>query len=236
MVQALLFDFDGTLIDLEERWIIPLFEAVREIKRDIDLESIEQNLGIILEKTGGNTNFLVVKAIWAISRIAGLNTFQSMRLLLKLMRRKNQFRKIVPLESAERVLGQLRNEFDMALVTSASSKTVEAAISQYNFFGIFDAVVTRDDVENAKPDPEPVLLACKKLGVDPSQAVMIGDLPGDVEAGKMAGTSTIAILGKLGQYTRDYLEKSQPDLLLDSLEDLPQALKELTIATSPSNQ
>lgn len=48
----------------------------------------------------------------------------------------------------------------------------------------FETVVTLDDVTNAKPDPEPVLLALKQLGSEPAEAIMVGDNYHDVLAGK----------------------------------------------------
>lgn len=48
-------------------------------------------------------------------------------------------------------------------------------------------------MENAKPDPEPVRLACDKLGIEPSQAYMVGDSMEDMEAGSRAGCRTIGI-------------------------------------------
>ncbi len=50
----------------------------------------------------------------------------------------------------------------------------------------FDTVVTLDDVKQPKPDPEPVRLALRRLGCDPSEAIMVGDNYHDVMAGKNA--------------------------------------------------
>jgi len=54
------------------------------------------------------------------------------------------------------------------------------------------AVICPDHVSNPKPDPEAVLLACRRLGVTPRDTVMIGDHRRDIEAGRSAGTVTVA--------------------------------------------
>ena len=51
---------------------------------------------------------------------------------------------------------------------------------------------------------------------------MIGDSPQDIQAGKAAGTKTVAILGVNGKYTKDILVQLKPDVLLESIHELPE--------------
>ena len=53
-------------------------------------------------------------------------------------------------------------------------------------------LVCPDDVSRTKPDPEPMLLACRTLAVEPSRTVYVGDHVRDIEAGRNAGMPTIA--------------------------------------------
>lgn len=55
-------------------------------------------------------------------------------------------------------------------------------------------IVCGDTLPQKKPSPEPVLLACKALGVDPGEALFVGDDVRDIEAGEAAGTLTAAVL------------------------------------------
>jgi phosphoglycolate phosphatase-like HAD superfamily hydrolase len=54
----------------------------------------------------------------------------------------------------------------------------------------FEIAITREDGQ-FKPDPAPLLLACQRLGVRPSDAWMVGDWKYDIEAGNAAGTPTV---------------------------------------------
>jgi len=54
------------------------------------------------------------------------------------------------------------------------------------------AVVTPDHVDQPKPDPEAILLACEQLSCDPAETLFIGDHLRDIEAGRAAGCFTIA--------------------------------------------
>lgn len=55
-----------------------------------------------------------------------------------------------------------------------------------------DAIVCGDTLPVAKPDPSPIILACKMIGVVPENCVYIGDCDRDIEAGQLAGMDTIA--------------------------------------------
>ena len=221
MVQAVFFDFDGTLIDLNERWIKPLFTAIHEVKPDLDLENVERNLSGIIQKSGGKTKFIIYNAITYIAKTAGLNFFQRKILWLKLSRRRKQFKRIVPVEGSFEVIEQLKNEgLKLGLVTSASKNTVNKAIDQFPSFNQFDIIITRDDVSNAKPNPEPILLGAQNLKINPKDIVMVGDLPVDVEAAHNAGCKSIAVLGSFGKYTKQPLEEAQPDFLVDKITDM----------------
>ena len=64
-------------------------------------------------------------------------------------------------------------------------------------FGVrlwFCDVVAGDDITRPKPDPEGVLLVLSKLNLQPAEALMVGDSPNDVNAGKQAGVATGAAL------------------------------------------
>jgi beta-phosphoglucomutase-like phosphatase (HAD superfamily) len=56
-----------------------------------------------------------------------------------------------------------------------------------------DVVLTREDVTNAKPDPEIYLLAAEKLGVEPGDCLVIEDSPNGAQAGVAAGMNVIAV-------------------------------------------
>ncbi len=54
-------------------------------------------------------------------------------------------------------------------------------------------VVTADDVTRGKPDPEPYLLAARRIGADPARCLVVEDAPAGITAGRAAGCSTLAV-------------------------------------------
>ncbi len=80
------------------------------------------------------------------------------------------------------------------------------------------SVVTSDDVATTKPDPEGLLKALKELGVQPTEAIMVGDLAADISAGKDAGVLTVGISHGFG--TVEELKKAGADEVVGNLAEL----------------
>lgn len=86
-------------------------------------------------------------------------------------------------------------------------------------------VVTSDDVKATKPDPEGIHQILEQLSLKPDEAVMVGDLPADIEAGKKAGVLTIGTSHGFG--TQEELESVGADKTVGSLAELRAFLENL---------
>ncbi len=106
----------------------------------------------------------------------------------------------------------------LAIVTSKNRHGVELGLAHCGFDGLFDAIVTSDDLEASKPDPAPVLSALAALGVPAPSALFVGDSPHDIAAGRKAGTRTAACLW--GPFEREALALERPDFWLNSFQEL----------------
>jgi HAD superfamily hydrolase (TIGR01509 family) len=80
----------------------------------------------------------------------------------------------------------------LALVSSTRRPLVKAALRAFGDQR-FDVLVTGEDVERPKPDPEPYLLAARRLGVDPAGCVVLEDSPAGVSSGVAAGCRVVAV-------------------------------------------
>jgi mannitol-1-/sugar-/sorbitol-6-phosphatase len=120
---------------------------------------------------------------------------------------------------AAEALGALRAE-RVAVVTSA---TRELAAARLGAVGIDlpAVVVYAGDVSRGKPDPEGYLTAAERLGVDPSEALVVEDSPPGVEAGRAAGAATVAVTS-----THAAAELEAADVIIDTLEELPAVLRD----------
>lgn len=106
----------------------------------------------------------------------------------------------------------------LGIVTTKIRDTVMMGLKLTEMDSFFDAIITLDDVQHAKPHPEPVLSALKLLGSESSNALMVGDNLHDIEAGKNAGTLTAGVAWSIKG--REYIESLKPDFVLDKMSDL----------------
>jgi len=105
----------------------------------------------------------------------------------------------------------------LGVASSSTRDWVSGHLERLGILGRFDCVRCRDDVNHAKPAPDLYLAVLDCLGVSPSDAVAIEDSPNGVMAAKQAGMRCVAIPNSITAT----LDLSQADVLLRSLSDLP---------------
>jgi pyrophosphatase PpaX len=229
-VDTLMFDMDGTLTNLWIRYRDPLFRALDKYRPDHDKEKLfdvfERILADFLTTSEGNSRFLKFKTFQKSRKAMGGSLLDTYRVLKIVFSDPMAFREIVPLEGVESTLETLQKRgYKLALVTSAGDKTVGFAKEKLKILNSFDVLVTRNTVKKIKPYPDGIFYACEKLQRNPEKCVMIGDFPQDIQAGKNAGTKTIAILGDNKKYTEEKLKSTNPDLILETFSDLLQVFQ-----------
>lgn len=91
------------------------------------------------------------------------------------------------------MLERLRaNGMALAVVTNKLSRLALPLVAAAGWVDTFGCVIGGDTANRPKPHPAPVLEACRRLGVHPGDAMMVGDDQRDIEAGKLAGCLTAA--------------------------------------------
>jgi len=123
---------------------------------------------------------------------------------------------IKPFPGVVRLLNSLKKgNFKLGLASSAPKENIDLAFSELNLTGIFNCIVSGQEVTESKPSPQIYLLAAKKLGVIPNDCVVIEDSPLGVKAAKTAGMKCLAITNT---HSRQELEEA--DRVVDSLENV----------------
>jgi HAD superfamily hydrolase (TIGR01549 family) len=108
----------------------------------------------------------------------------------------------------------------LGIVTGANRDRI---IREFDRLGLlFPAIVCHEDVVQRKPHPEGIDRALRLLDADAARSCFVGDAPEDVEMGKSAGVFTIGVVSEYVARTR--IEASKPDLLLETIDQLPAAL------------
>ena len=127
------------------------------------------------------------------------------------------------LPGARRVLSLLARRHALGLVTSGDRDRVHGQLRTFRLWEHFAARVCSGDTRLRKPHPAPLQLALRHMKLRPAETVFVGDSPEDLEMARRAGVrAAIAVLGPFP--TEKRLRAVKPDLLLDSIAELPAAL------------
>lgn len=101
------------------------------------------------------------------------------------------------------------------VVTSKRRDTARLALAGVGIDHLIDVAGALEDTTRHKPDPEPLLAACRRLGVDPATAVYVGDATVDILSARAAGMSGLAVTWGAGE--RAALEATLPEAVFDTV-------------------
>lgn len=118
----------------------------------------------------------------------------------------------------------------VGICTNKPRVTTEAVLGSLGIRTRFRAIVAGGDMLEKKPAPAPLLHVCRQIGVSPELCVMVGDGPQDVECARRAGMRSIAV--ENGFASRERVLDARPDVLLDTLGDLPEVIRRWRDATA----
>ena len=206
-IKAIIFDLDGVIChtdqchfqawkQLADRLGIPFDERDNDRLRGV---SRMESLNIVLEKSP--------RAYSAQEKLAFAEekneTYK--RLLLQM----------TPADLPEETLATLRElrARGLLLGIGSSSKNTKLILSRLGLADFFDAVADGTEITHSKPDPEVFLLAAKKLGVSPDEALVVEDADAGIEAAKAGGFYAVGIGGAAENVRADYTISAVYNLL-----------------------
>jgi HAD superfamily hydrolase (TIGR01509 family) len=122
-------------------------------------------------------------------------------------------------------LEKARNQFIDNFVSSIEHvEIIDNVVEVLDLTKYFSCIVTRDVVSEGKPNPEIVLYACRKLGVEPSSMVFVEDSVSGVIAGKAVGCYVIALTSTTSE---DKLRKADANKVISNLLEMKRIIPEL---------
>lgn len=182
-MSAILFDMDGTLINSEPLWLQAEIEVMAEVGGDWDQSDQINCLGGPMERTEKYMQ----------DRTGNIKPFGyfSQRLDEVMEAKLSKELELIP-NAAELLSECKRAGILMALVTASTGRQMRSALTRFPK-DIFGATVSRDDVANSKPYPDPYFLAAQILGVDINQCLVFEDSLTGVESGLKSGAEVVGI-------------------------------------------
>lgn len=206
MIKAVLFDLDGTLLDTNEL-IYTSFVKTFKDKLNIELkkEEVTQFFGIPLgDPFKKYTNSENVDELVAYYREYNEAIHDTM---------------CFAFDGVKELLTSLRDKgIKIAIVTSKRKELAERGMKIAGIYDFMDVIITPESTTKHKPNGDPAIKACNDLGIDPSEAIMVGDSPFDIYCGKNAGCKTCGV-----NYTfidLNVLKESEPDYFIDKPLDI----------------
>lgn len=106
--------------------------------------------------------------------------------------------------------------FRLACITNKAEAFTLPLLRNLELYKYFELVLSGDSLPKQKPDPLPLLHACKHFGITPEHGMLIGDSSNDVEAARAAGMPVICV--PYGYNHGHDIRESHPDAVVDSLE------------------
>ncbi|MBB4826229.1 phosphoglycolate phosphatase/pyrophosphatase PpaX [Sporosarcina luteola] len=111
----------------------------------------------------------------------------------------------------------------IGIFTGKGRRSLDISLEALQMEGLFDVIVSGDDVVNPKPDPEGLIKAINLLGVNKADSVFVGDSDADILAGKQAGVTTIGVNWLTDKQMHSFTEN--PHVIANNLEELKNLLK-----------
>ena len=135
---------------------------------------------------------------------------------------KEHIRQFVHLyDGVEEMLKSFKKEnYTLGIITNRFRYSFEEVLSPFQIATYFDVMVTLDDIQNAKPDPEGILLAMKKLNATKEDTLYVGDNESDYKASKNARIKSALVNWSLGRNNA----LLNPDYLITSFKEFQEVI------------
>lgn len=207
-ISTILFDFDGTVMDTNNVILQSWQHTFRTVEgKERPEEEIIKTFGEPLFITMGRVLPQIgVEEGASIYREFHYENFQELI---------NVFPGII-----ETLQSLKEKGYKLGLVTSRLFRTTKLGLEKYDMEKYFDAIVTFEDTDKYKPNPEPVIMALERLGSKAEEAIMLGDSMFDILCARNAGVKAALVGWALAVSEDEKKGPDAPDYIIDKAEDI----------------
>lgn len=208
-IQAVLFDWDGTLLNSYRADSQAYLKMFRALGIDWGLEKLDRHYSPNWHR------------VYRAARIPRAQWDQADKIWGRYYRQQ----RAPLLPGARRVLQGLKRRYRLGLVTSGNRVRVLRQLRGFGLYEWFAARVCMEDSPHRKPHPAPLQVALRRMKLPPEVCLYVGDAPEDVEMARRAGVRCAGILGPFPTHRR--LRAARPFALLNSIRGLPAVVRSL---------
>jgi beta-phosphoglucomutase len=204
MIKGIIFDFDGVIVETESKKFSDLKQILLEYDYVLSPESFYDMIGkktktFLLEKFPGLPSTLLDN-------------------ILK-QRKKRLYAESGTIKLVPGIKGLLRylkkRDLKLAITTGSEKEFVDSLLRVNGLRDYFDMIITGEQFNSSKPDPECYAITLKKMALNPDDVIVIEDSLAGILAAKKMGCVVIGIetYGKITSALSDYIFKNHSDIL-----------------------
>jgi HAD superfamily hydrolase (TIGR01509 family) len=207
VLQGVLFDIDGTLVDSNEAHARSWVDTLHEIDYDVPFDVLWPMVGM-----GGDKLLPSATGIESDSDLGKALSRRRWEIFLR-----DYLPHLEPTRGARELVQRMKDDgLALIVATSASSNELGPLMEAANVADLIESRTSSSDAKDSKPDPDIVQAAVRKSGLEPDKLIMLGDTPYDVQASIGANVKLVGLL--CGGWTM--LELSGATAIYDDPADL----------------
>ena len=208
--KALLTDLDGTLVHSQD----PICDALEESFRHVGATPPEKKA--ILDMFG-----LPVEVM--LTTLSEVNEDETERIDEFIAEYKRQYpKKMVRAKLIEHAMETLQTAYEkdmkICLITSERRQNAQFILHALRLDQYIKYLISRDDVEHFKPDPEPLIKAAALVDEQIEDCIYIGESPFDIQAGVASKAFTVAVPS--GNWSPESLKECNPDKYIEDIQEM----------------
>ena len=208
MIEAVIFDLDGVIVDTEQIWDEVREELVRERGGRWSDSAQADMMGMSSTEWSR-----YMRDELELAEPPGEISDEVVRRMLE------RYAEELPLiDGAVAAAGRLAAEFRLAVASSSNRPLIEAVLGQAGIAECFETIVSSEEVAHGKPAPDVYFEAAHRLGIDPSRCAAVEDSSNGLRAAHAAGMRVVAFPNRRYPPAADALALA--DIVLESLDEL----------------
>ncbi|MFX1376100.1 MAG: HAD family hydrolase [Promethearchaeota archaeon] len=222
--KGIIFDMDGVIYNISEAIEKAVDDSVEKYEMSVKTDEVMEELAHLIEEI---QNYPVPKILLnsydllQVKFLEGLSYFKKLRVAIFLF---NQFNKYKDDEASiySGIDALIKKIYDkklkLAILTNNKSQYAEEVLEKFNLTKFFSTIIGFNEVSEVKPSPEGILKILDIWKIKPSEAIFIGDMTTDIDAGRSANVKMVSVASGLAK--KETLLKHNPDILVDNTKEL----------------
>lgn len=217
MIRAVIFDLGGVLVRTEDALIHAVYDS-------LDIHNIPKPPRELVIKYVGITDYELVKNSIP-EEYRTQDNIEKCYVTFKEIFPRDYMKEFKEIEDVSEILENLKERnIKIALATGFKKDVAETILEFYGWSKYFDVIVTHEDFEKPRPDPEIVLAAIEKLHVKNDECLYVDDTFNGFKSGKAAKVKTVIVLS--GAQSKEIrIRKNDIKYVLPSVASLPEFLR-----------